>query len=110
MPENITEEELRNAIQNAFITDCDASTVNHYAKQLRTSIVRPNYLLRPSCDVNFRLAKSIQLSDIRHFCHQFFKQIKIVALIQGNLNEGEAKSILQTAEANLDCGKIEEVS
>lgn len=110
LPENVTEEELRNAIQNAFITDCDASSVNYYAKQLRTSIIRPNYLLKPSCDANFRFAKSIQLSDFQQFCQRFFKQMKIVALIQGNLSEEAAKSIVQVAETNLDSGKLEEVS
>lgn len=43
------------------------------------------------------------------FCRQFFKQMKIIAHIQGNLTEDQAKAIIQTVEINLGCEKIEEV-
>lgn len=77
------------------------------AMNFRTGIIRSGYVLRQE---KLRHLKSVQLPDMREFCRQYFKQMKIVSLIQGNLCESTAKVILQIAETNLECGKIEEVS
>lgn len=103
--EKITEEELRNATQNAYDSDSNAFTLKYYATELRTAIIRPGYL--PSCDADSYFAKSIQLSEMQDFCRKSFSRLKIFALIQGNLCVIAAKSIMQMVEINLDCGRIE---
>lgn len=110
LSKEMTEEDLCNAIQNAFKSDTNAFTMKYYAEQLRTSIIRPGYLFKTSSQTSFWLTKSIRLPDMKAFSQQFFIQMKIFALIQGNLSEAAAKSIMQTVETNLRCGKIEDVS
>lgn len=98
----VTEEELRKNIHH----ELDVG-VCYYAMELRSSIARAEHVL---CHEQFRMAKSIQLSDMQEFCRKYFKQMKIVGLIQGNLSEDAAKSIMQLVETNLGCGIIEDVS
>lgn len=99
--ENVTEEELRENIYH------DLNMWTYYAVDVRTSIIQTGHAL---CHDKFRHAKSTTLSEMQVFCHEYFKQMKIVALIQGNLSETAAKSIMQMVETNLGCGKIEDVS
>lgn len=106
----MTTEDLYNAIQTTFESDTNAFTLEYYAKQLRTSIIRPGYLFKPSFHANSRVAKSVQLRDMQDFSRQFSRKMKILALIQGNLGEAAAKSMVQTVETNLGCGEIEDVS
>lgn len=98
--ENVMEEEIR---KNLW----DLGWPWFYASELRESIIQAKRVL---CHDKFRVAKTIQLSEMQEFCRQYIKQMKIVALIQGNLNEANATSIIQKVETVLGCKKIKEVS
>lgn len=100
--ENVTKEEFQNAIEKE-----NGLGLGDFPADLRTNIIRVGHVLRHD---KFRCTKSLKLSDIQHFSRQLFKQLKIVALIQGNLTAEEAKSIMRTVESNLGCEKIEDVS
>lgn len=106
---NVTEEEFQNALQYERSDNkrkmCDLP--NEYTEELLRSIIRIGYVAPHE---RLQLLESIQLSDFRYFCQQFFAQTKIRALIQGNFTVDEAKSIVQTVEANFGCKKVNDVS
>lgn len=99
--ENFSEEDLRKNIHH------DLGVWSYYAVDLRKTICRSGHAL---CHDKFRVTSSIRLPDMREFCRQYFRQMKISALIQGNLSEAAAQSIMQLVETNLNCGKIQDVS
>lgn len=110
LSENITEEEFNRALQSElhdYYTIISMRVQEYYTGDLLESIIRSEY---PSCHDIYHIAKSMRLFDMRNLCQQFFKQMKILALIQGNLTAEEAKSIMRTVETSLSCGKMEKVS
>lgn len=52
----------------------------------------------------------IQMDDLKAFCEDLWKQMKIIAIMQGNMTEETAQSIMQTTLSNINCGKIDDVS
>lgn len=54
--------------------------------------------------------RQMRLDDLRTFCRDLWMQMKVIALIQGNMTEETAQSIMQTTLTNVDCAKIEDVS
>lgn len=108
--ENITEEEFNMALHSELAEYYSAISMcvqERYTGDLLKSIIRTEYV---SCHDLYRHAKSMQFSDLQNLCRRFFEQMKIVALIQGNLTEDAAKSIMLSVETNLGCGRIENVS
>lgn len=69
-----------------------------------------------TCDDNIsglemkRMLRQIQLDDLTAFVRDMWKQMKIVAIIQGNLTEPMAQSIMQTVLTNVNCEKVIDVS
>lgn len=106
--ENVTEDELEVAIKETGIYENHYALCPHYyIMPLRTSIIQTWHA---SYHEKFRLARLINSRDMQQFCRQFFKQNKILALVQGNMSDEEAKSIVQMVEADLGCVKIGDVS
>lgn len=107
--EHVTEEELEVAIkQTETYQNYYALCPHYYIMPIRTSIIQTWHA---SYYEKFRLARLIKSRDtMQQFCRQFFKQIKILALVQGNLSGEEAKSIVLMVEADLGCVKIDDVS
>lgn len=109
--ENVTEEELDVVMRNDIEYYENYFTPNlypeYYAKPLRATIIQTWHA---SYYEKYLLTKSFKTRDVQQFCRQFFKQLKIIGLIQGNMSEETSKSIVQTMEADLGCGKIDDVS
>lgn len=103
---NVTEEEFRKAIQHEWDT-------NHVTFELASDDFAQKNIIRighvSSLD-KFRCSESIAFIDMQNFCHKFFTQMKIFALIQGNFTEEQAISIMEMVETKFDCEKIDEVS
>lgn len=57
-----------------------------------------------------KILKTVKFEDFQQFCHEFLKEIRIESLMQGNLTEDSAKSIMQNVLKGLQCHKIKDVS
>lgn len=105
---NVTEAEFCDAMRNSWVkyNRRTAPLSDALANDIRMSIIRVGYA--STLDI-FRCMKSIEFTEMQDFCRQIFDQMKIFALIQGNITEDGAKAIMQTVEINLGCAKIDEV-
>lgn len=54
--------------------------------------------------------RRIQMDDLKTFCRDLWKQMRVIAIMQGNMTEEIAQSIMQTTLTNINCGKIDDVS
>lgn len=76
------------------------------SREHRLSIIEAHR--KPLYEKNQRL-RSLCFNDFKQFCRDYCKQIKIKAIMQGNLMEDHAKNIMQNMLNELQCGKIENV-
>lgn len=74
-----------------------------FAKQLRINTIEYN---RVSSLAKFETLKTVTLDDFRAFVVAMLAEIRIQALLQGNLNASEATQIVQTLERSLQGGVI----
>ena len=58
----------------------------------------------------YGLIGSITLEDIKTFGRDLLKEMRIQALIQGNVTEESAHNIMNAILTNFNCSRIEDVS
>lgn len=109
LSETMTDDEFDDALEDelhphAFL---EFAEQQYYTGDLLKSIIQTEHVTYHDL---YRCAKQIQYEDMQHFCRHFFKQAKILALIQGNLDEETAISIMQKVRINLGSEKVENVS
>lgn len=77
------------------------------AKELRLNIVESHH--QPLFEKNKRLA-AITFADFQQFCRKYCEQVRIKAIMQGNITEDRAINIMRNVLNELNCGKVEDVS
>ncbi|XP_055389188.1 nardilysin isoform X2 [Condylostylus longicornis] len=75
-------------------------------KDIRLKILEK---IRWSVHEKYNLIESISLEDIKEFASNLFKEMKIQALIQGNLKEEAAHNVMNSVLTNLKCSKIQNI-
>lgn len=76
-------------------------------KDIRLSILEN---IRWSLVEKFTILPQITMEDIKEYSKNFTKQMYVQALMQGNLSEESALSVMQSALATLNCKKVEDTS
>lgn len=108
LADDVTEEQYRVFVQQQMkVYENIFRKPRSIAKELRLSVVQAHHV--PLNEKNRRI-KKIDFNDFQTFCRQYCEQVKIKAIIQGNLLEERAQSIMQIVLSNLNCGKINDVS
>lgn len=77
------------------------------SKELRLNIVQSHH--QPLYEKNKRL-RSITFADFQQFCRNYCEQVRIKALMQGNISKDHAMHIMQNVLNDLKCGRVEDVS
>lgn len=93
------EQELKN-YENIFLKPKSIS------KDLRLSVVDVNHIALPHKN---RTLKTVKFEDFKAFCNRYLQQIRIKAVLQGNLDAQRAETITNDVLRVLDCGKIKKV-
>lgn len=75
-------------------------------KELRLTLVEAHHM--PLYEKNQRL-RSIGFDDFQKYCRNFCQQMRIKAIMQGNISETHAQTVMQNVLNDLNCGKIENV-
>lgn len=94
------EQQLRN-YENVFLKP------KPMIRDLRLSVLDTNHI--PLADKN-RILKRIKLEDFKAFSQTYLNQVKVKAIMQGNLDVDRAKQIMSEAMELLKCDKIKNVS
>lgn len=87
--------------QNDFLSPEDLSV------ELLLNIIHSDH--HPLCERNKRL-RSIKFGDFQRFCRNFCDQVRIKALIQGNVTKDLALKVVHNVLNELNCGRVEDVS
>lgn len=77
------------------------------SKELRLNIVQSHH--QPLYEKNKRL-RSITFADFQQFCRHYCDQVRIKALMQGNIHKDHAMEVMQNVLNDLKCGHVEDVS
>lgn len=108
LADDVTEEQYRVFVQQlSKMYENIFRKPKSIGKELRLSVVQAHHV--PLTLKNRRL-KKIDFNDFQAFCRQYCDQVKIKAIMQGNLLEDRAQTIMQIVLSNLNCGKIHDVS
>lgn len=75
--------------------------------ELRLNIVESHHL--PLYEKN-KCLRSITFANFQQFCQKYCEQVRIKAIMQGNLTEDRALNIMNNVLNELNCGKVEDVS
>lgn len=76
-------------------------------RDLRLSVIDAGHI--PLGDKN-HILKEITLEDLKSFSVRFCEEMKVKAIMQGNLDANKAKQIMNDAMELLNCNKIKNVS
>lgn len=108
LADDSTEEQFKVFVQqqyktyeNTFLNPRDLSN------ELRLTVTESHH--QPLND-KYRRLKSITFDDFQIFCRDFCRQMRIKALIQGNITEKQAQNIAENVLKELNCRKIKNVS
>lgn len=104
--DNVDDDKIRTTI-DARIQSWDREETYEEANGLTYALVCAHAVSKFEMKRNLR---QIRLDDLKTFCCDLWKQMKIIALIQGNITEETAQSIMQITLTNSNCGKIDNVS
>lgn len=108
LADDVTEDQFRVFVQQQFKTyENIFLKPKAFVNDLRLSVMERHRV--PLNEKNQRL-KLIQFNDFQVFCRNFTQQMKIKSIMQGNLKQEHALSIIQQVLSNLSCDKIENVS
>lgn len=77
------------------------------SKDLRLGVVDLNHIALAHKN---RTLKTVTFEEFKAFCNRYLQQIKIKAVMQGNLDAERAETIMNDVLRVLDCGKIKNVS
>lgn len=97
---NVFVQQLYQVYENIFLKPKSLS------RELRLTVVEARH--KPLYQKNQRL-RSIRFSDFQQFCRCYCSQIKITAIMQGNISQEQALNIMENVLNELNCGKIEDV-
>lgn len=108
LADNITENTFDVFLQQEFNTyeNCFL-TPKLLLKEISQTIIKLNH--QPIYERNKRL-RSIKFSDFQRFCRNFCQQMRIKALVQGNVTEDRALNVMSDILNELNCGRVEDVS
>lgn len=107
LPKGPTEEQF-NVLVQQLIEDYEKEILNPESlhEELHASAVQSHY--RPVWEKYKRL-KSISFSDFQQFCCSFCMQVKIDAMVQGNIDKDHALDIMQNFLNNFQCERIDKI-
>lgn len=94
------EQQLKN-FENIFLKPKSIS------RDLRLSILDQNHIALPEKN---QILKTLSFDAFKSFCTRYLQQIKIKAVLQGNLNATQAEKITNDVLDVLDCGKIDNLT
>lgn len=77
------------------------------ARELRLNVIESHH--QPLYQKNQRL-RSVNFADFQQFCRKYCEQVRIKAIMQGNITKDRALNIMHNVLNELDCGKVEDVS
>lgn len=108
LADNITEEKFNVFVHQQF---------KHYeniflqpkslTKELRLNVIEAHH--QPLYQKN-QLLRSLNFTDFQQFCREYCEQMKIKALMQGNISKDRALSIMNNVLNELHCGNVSDVS
>lgn len=98
---NVFVEQQSKNFENIFVKP---DSIN---KDFRLSIIDTNHIPLPAKN---RILKTITFNDFKDFCHLYLQEIRIKAVMQGNLDAASAENIMTDVLQVLDCGKVQDVS
>lgn len=75
--------------------------------ELRLTIIEEHHQLL--CEKNQKL-RSVQFGDFQKFCRSYIKELRIKALMQGNISEEQASNIMGNVLKELKPNKVNDVS
>lgn len=108
LADDVTEEQFRVFVQQLFkMYENIFRKPKSIAKELRLSVVQQHHV---ALNVKNQRLKAIDFNDFQTFCRDYCQQVKIKTIMQGNLLEERAQSMMQIVLTNLDCGKIKDAS
>lgn len=108
LADEITEQQFQVFVDERFqLYENVFLSPNVLSFQIRSSIIETNH--SPLFEIN-KLLRSIKFTDLQQYCGNFCKQMRIKALMQGNITESHAKTVMERVLDDLDCDKIEDVS
>lgn len=108
LADKVSEEQFRVFVQEKF-KDYINVFVNptSLGKHLRLCVLEAHQV---SLIEKKEVLKTLEFEDFQLFCREFLKEVRIESLMQGNLTEDSAKSIMQNVLKILQCHKIKDVS
>lgn len=77
------------------------------AKDLHSNIIQAHY--EPLYEKNKRM-RSITFADFQQLCRHYCDQVRVKALMQGNIKKDHAMDIMQNVLKDLKFGKVADVS
>lgn len=77
------------------------------SKELRLNVIESHH--QPLYEKNQRLG-SITFADFQQFCRKYCDQVRVKAIMQGNITEDRGLDIMNSVLNELNCGKVEDVS
>lgn len=108
LADNVTEKQFDVFVQQQLKSYGNIFLVpKELSKELRLNIIQSHH--QPLNEKNKRL-RSITFTDFQQFCRNFCKQVKIKALVQGNVTEERALNVVHNLLNELDCGRVQDVS
>lgn len=108
LADDVTEEQYRVFVQQLCkLYENIFRRPKAFNKELRLSVVQAHHV--PLNEKNRRI-KKIDFNEFQTFCRQYWQQVKIKSIMQGNFVESRAQSIMQIVLTNLECDKINDVS
>lgn len=107
LADDVTEEEFRVFVQQQNKTFANLfQKPDAIANELRLTVLEKE---RQPLYLKNRQLQTITFNDFQNFCRQFTKEMKIKAIMQGNLTQDRALPIIGNFLETLNCGKIENV-
>lgn len=76
------------------------------SQELRLNIIESHHL--PLYEKN-KCLRSITFADFQSFCQSYCEQVRIKAIMQGNLTEDLALNTMHNVLNELNCGQVEDV-
>lgn len=76
-------------------------------REVRLSIIQNVYY---TCYERYNLLNSLTLEDLMDFGDKFLKELHIVSVIQGNVTQEHALSVMENILTEIQCQSISDVS
>lgn len=108
LADDLTEKQFDVFLQQQFTSYADMFLLpKGLSSELCWNIIQSHG--QPLYEKNKRL-RSITFADFQQFCRDYCKQVRIKALVQGNVTEERALNVVHNVLNELNCGRVEDVS